>query len=247
MISDGKIYTYDVSLCGGVDFMASDIYQMSDNGRTYYLIKFYGKEAAAWAYNSVSAFELVDGCLKNSLIFENFRSESVHYIEVEYNIPDWSFIVNCDGWHDWIYYFDSSKKLLYEPVQAVVSLFDRYTVFKWNGKMMEVVDNDAANPFLHKDLHGYRCLKKLMTAGKFLVRVDELVDGRLRYASWERHNTMSDKPDLVLFADSQRETDIFRFVNKEYMYEVTDDDMSTLNVYKAGKLIYSARQAYLDQ
>jgi len=66
---------------------------------------------------------------------------------------------------------------------------------------------------------------------KFLIRVDELDNNELRYVSWSKPNSISDKPDLVLFKGVQDFHGTmggvsYTFRNKKIFYQVDQIDVA---------------------
>ncbi|MDF5703167.1 hypothetical protein ONS79_06100 [Aeromonas hydrophila subsp. hydrophila] len=51
---------------------------------------------------------------------------------------------------------------------------------------------------LHPSVREYKSPALMWQTAKFTIRIDELGDGRYRYASWAKGKTLADKPDLVL-------------------------------------------------
>nr|WP_228520224.1 hypothetical protein [Aeromonas hydrophila] len=51
---------------------------------------------------------------------------------------------------------------------------------------------------LHPSVREYKSPALMWQTEKFTIRIDELGDGRYRYASWAKGKTLADKPDLVL-------------------------------------------------
>jgi hypothetical protein len=51
---------------------------------------------------------------------------------------------------------------------------------------------------LYPALRDYQSPELMWQTEKFIIRIDELGDGRYRYASWAKGKTLADKPDLVL-------------------------------------------------
>ncbi|EDM44621.1 hypothetical protein SCB49_13655 [unidentified eubacterium SCB49] len=88
---------------------------------------------------------------------------------------------------------------------------------------------------------------------KFLIKVDKLKDGTIRYMSWDKPKTLSDKPSLVLYnGDIEQQNKYglgydYRFKNGEYIYiienniETTSAKRMMLRVYKNGdEILYTS-------
>ncbi|RCW90791.1 hypothetical protein [Winogradskyella arenosi] len=84
---------------------------------------------------------------------------------------------------------------------------------------------------------------------KFIIKVDQLKDGTLRYMSWNKPNSTKDKPDLVLYNGEKYEQHKYgsgfdyRFENGPYLYIIEDNEETTsakrlmLRLYKANEEI----------
>lgn len=83
---------------------------------------------------------------------------------------------------------------------------------------------------LHESLSEYEKPKILIETEKYIVRIDELATGDLRYASWKIPSTMTDAPELVL-------------LNGEYEYQGSGGDVHY--IFKNGVYKYVVATNYL--
>ncbi len=77
---------------------------------------------------------------------------------------------------------------------------------------------------LHPSIQKFIQPRLMLTTSKFQIRIDELEDGTLRYASWSLNQPMSDKPDLILFNgrqifDGSGGNNYYEFKNDIYSYQ----------------------------
>ncbi|MEV3819753.1 hypothetical protein [Aeromonas dhakensis] len=77
---------------------------------------------------------------------------------------------------------------------------------------------------LYPGLREYKRPELMWQTEKFTIRIDELGDGRYRYASWAKGKALSDKPDLVLKNGTVRMegsggNHTYLFTNGPYRYE----------------------------
>ncbi|MGL6559357.1 hypothetical protein ACSZNH_22285 [Aeromonas dhakensis] len=77
---------------------------------------------------------------------------------------------------------------------------------------------------LYPGLREYKRPELMWLTEKFTIRIDELGDGRYRYASWAKGKALSDKPDLVLKNGTVRMegsggNHTFQFTSGPYRYE----------------------------
>ncbi|BCO13926.1 hypothetical protein H9X88_11155 [Aeromonas hydrophila] len=77
---------------------------------------------------------------------------------------------------------------------------------------------------LYPGLREYQRPELMWQTEKFTIRIDELGDGRYRYASWAKGKALSDKPDLVLSNGTVRVegtggNHTYQFTSGTYRYE----------------------------
>lgn len=88
---------------------------------------------------------------------------------------------------------------------------------------------------------------------KFIIKVDRLKDGTIRYMSWNKPKTVNDRPSLVLYdgeIENQNKYGFgfdYRFLNGEYLYIIENNDETTsdrhlmLRLYKNNQeLLYTS-------
>ncbi|MFD0965212.1 hypothetical protein [Pseudofulvibacter geojedonensis] len=88
---------------------------------------------------------------------------------------------------------------------------------------------------------------------KFIIKVDELKDGTIRYTSWNKPNTTIDRPSLVLYnGEVEKQTKYgsgfdYRFQNGEYLYVIENNIETTsakrlmLRLYKnSDEILYTS-------
>ncbi|KFK92860.1 MULTISPECIES: hypothetical protein [unclassified Serratia (in: enterobacteria)] len=102
---------------------------------------------------------------------------------------------------------------------------------------------------LHPSLKVYQRPVLMWQTDKFTIRIDQLDNGKYRYASWAKENSISEKPDLVLKNgelkfDGSGGNHTFQFQSGPYQYEcrvmvvgASDSPPGVLMVYKKGTLI----------
>lgn len=89
----------------------------------------------------------------------------------------------------------------------------------------------------------------ILETSKFRIRIDDLGNGKFRYASWSIKNKMTDKPDLIMengifSADGTGGNHHYEFKKGDFRYEChfivlgeKNSPPATLIVYQAGKKI----------
>ena len=84
---------------------------------------------------------------------------------------------------------------------------------------------------IHPDVEPWQHNLKVCETDKFLIRLDEMAGGDLRYVSWSKPKTFKDKPDLILFGgESQQQGTMggftYTFKNKNWTYEIDEVQMA---------------------
>lgn len=102
---------------------------------------------------------------------------------------------------------------------------------------------------LHPSLKEYRRPVLMWQTEKFTIRIDQLINGKYRYASWAKGNSNGEKPDLVLTNgevkfEGSGGNHTYQFQSGPYRYEcqvtvigTSDSPPGALMVYKNGTLI----------
>lgn len=102
---------------------------------------------------------------------------------------------------------------------------------------------------IHYSLRDYKTPKFLWKTKRFKVRVDELENGKYRYAVWSVNQSQSEQPDLILTngswaPDGSGGNSYYTFTNGAYRYECylmrigpEDSPPGVLSVYKRNKMI----------
>ncbi len=87
---------------------------------------------------------------------------------------------------------------------------------------------------------------------KFTIRIDELGDGRYRYASWAKGKALSDKPDLVLKNGTVRVegtggNHTFQFTSGPYRYECAVTVLGEQGMPPGELVVYQNEVAIMHQ
>jgi hypothetical protein len=124
-------------------------------------------------------------------------------------------------------------------------------------KQFQVDQKIAEKNTLHSSINEFNNNVFSIKTRKFIVRIDELNDGSLRYASWSINQILAEKPSLVLFNgkrifEGSGGNNYIQFTNKNIVYIVrenrlTDDETPpfVLEVYQNDKLIVDQPAAAL--
>lgn len=180
----------------------------------------FGGETGLW----MNAFVIEGDTINEVSAYDGGNDLDDCGMDVNYEYYDWKERSQETAWEVPFNYFPDTKEL-YIPQAIDNMLTDRYYVYQFNGN--EFVETGLQpRKGLNSDLHEYR---RLMKSGKVRFhkfRIDELEDGRIRYASWDSHSEISEKPDIVLDnGEYDEEKNIFTFHNGNYCYIITEDEI----------------------
>lgn len=198
------------------------------DGSTYYIYKWKcegteGLSACRIVKDTFQTVSAIDG--------KTQMKEGRNDFELNYDYGDWYDKTSGFG-YDWILDYDNKKQNLYVPVITDDLLVtDKYEVWHFNGKKFV---NKGVQPHkdLHKSLASYNNLVLYLTTKDYIVRVDSLSNKKLRYASWKRPKTMSDRPDIIIMGSKRQiyeEDVVYRFVNSKFEYNVSTAVLSIKN------------------
>lgn len=207
----------------------------TNSDKTIYL-----SENLNYGIYSVAAFTKKDGKYVPENAFKvkkNFRSviSSVKYDSWFSSSPDGGFFL-----------FNKDDKTLYIPlIEEYMSGADRYIVYRFDGEHFVYKGKDGGF-WLHQRLRNYDILYALGKTKDFIVRIDRMADGTLRYASWGSNKTMKDKPSIILYGDDiyDGSDNVMSFFNGDFKYSF-DAEKGELRVYEGEKLIKSQKMEIL--
>lgn len=188
------------------------------DGGTYYIVKWFcegteGLSAYTIVQDTFQWVSVMDGKAKTNAWENN--------IELHYDYADWYEKTSGFG-YDWTLTYDSKNQNLYIPqIDEASQVTDRYEVFLFNGHRF-VSQGVQPHRNLYKSLSNYNHLVLYFTTHDYIIRIDSL-NNTLRYASWEKPKTMSDRPDIILNGGRRHNYqghDEFTFVNGDHEYIV---------------------------
>lgn len=199
------------------------------DGTVYYLVNCFYKSSSRDGSEWLEAYKIVGDTIQAVNVADGGNNINNKEFSVNYNIPSWYFATNGAG-NDWILEYDIHSKNLYVPVTTEDgSITDRYKIWHFDGNKF-VCQGEKSHKKLHKSLANYYTLIRYATTKDYILRVDLLDDGELRYASWKRPKTMADKPDIIIKggkwqhrevpSDELRPCDNYRFRNGSFEYVV---------------------------
>lgn len=105
---------------------------------------------------------------------------------------------------------------------------------------------------IHQSLTNYKKSEAYLETKKFKIRIDELENGKYRYASWSITKSTSEKPDLVLnngeiTLDGNGGNHYFTFINLKYTYEIYVSYIGTDETPPASLTVYKEKDIILEQ
>ena len=140
----------------------------------------------------------------------------------------------CTNPDNGFFAFNKSDSSLYVPlITRNLTYADRYTVYHFNGQCFICKSTNSAGYWLYPSLQVFDRLFVVGQTDKYLVRIDYVNNGSLRYASWnkEKDKTMKDKPDIILFNDGQivNEKIVFRSGYYKYIFDYGENNLWVIN------------------
>ena len=132
--------------------------------------------------------------------------------------------------------YDPTSRKLYIPIGVDRGITDRYHVWQFDGDKF-VPLGEHPHKGLHPSLSQYIELVRYVTTRDYIGRVDRLTGNRLRYASWKKPKSISDKPDLIIVKpEDPDDYDNLAFRNGPYEYQIcyteTYDDENGIDKFK---------------
>ena len=191
-----------------------------NDGTTYYIVNCSGKASSRDGYEWLEAYEIVGDTVERVNVVDGSSPyQEDDRFSVNYDIPSWYFATMGAG-YDWILEYDIHTKELYVPITTEDNdMTDRYKAWRFDGERF-VYQGERPNRHLHSNLSQYDRLLQYITTKDYIVRVDLLANGELRYSSWSKTDTMEAVPDLVLTG------------GKKVHYEVASNQLSPCDEYR---------------
>lgn len=166
------------------------------DGTVYYIVNCYGKASSTDGYEWLQAYKIVGDTIQEVNVADGGEKIDNSDFDVNYCIPNWYFTTNGAG-YDWILEYDIKTKNLYVPITKDREILDHYHVWTFNGERF-VYMGEQPHKKLHKSLCEYNRLVYYGSTKDYIIRIDSVDNQGLRYASWKRPKTMTDKPDIII-------------------------------------------------
>lgn len=112
---------------------------------------------------------------------------------------------------------------------------DQYLIYQYNGRHFKY-KKKGCGYWLHPSLGDYEYLYALGKTKDFIVRIDQMHDESLRYASWRANLTMKDKPNIILYSEGYSTDGGLKFYNGDFVYEFNFENQELI-VYREDKII----------
>lgn len=193
----GEIKIVDVYDVEADWYLPLDVHSIvRKDGLTYYIFRIFSKTSASCGYMGMAGYMIDGDSLKRVGVIkcEDLKKD----IEMtEYSISDLYFLTYGHGF-DWIWDYDEKTRTLYVPIFNEYGLTDLYYVYEFDGMEFKRVKGIQPHKGLHESLCDYKCLELYCETKNYIIRIDRCYDGALRYASWKKPLSMSDKPDIVI-------------------------------------------------
>lgn len=224
---DGKYRIIDLGKDDIEEAWVSSVHSIhKDDGSTYYIVERSHRISSNDGYMWMDAFKIDGDSVKyvnvidGSEIIEEQKEDG---FSVNYDISHWDDTTNGEAW-DWLFEYDTDSRDLYVPLtdprDYLPHINDRYRVFHFNGKRF-VEKGVTCNKGLNGSLADYVTLLSYFRTKNYIVRIDSLVSGDYRYASWKATSTMKDKPELVIVGNEHDlDANSYTFLNDGVEYIV---------------------------
>lgn len=227
---DGEVKIEDFRIKEGEPAWVSNVHSIKKNdGPTYYITTRSHRASSNDGYMWMDGFVIDRDTLRCVSVLDCSDDLDECMLDINYYISDWYYRTNGEGW-DWLFEFDTKTRNLYVPLTiyeeaSLPILTDRYKLYHFDG--MKFVDKgEVPHKGLHKSLGDYNRLAKFFRTKNYIIRVDKMVNGDYRYASWKSLSTITDKPELVIMGGKyDEEKDCYTFINEgvEYIAGYNED------------------------
>lgn len=204
----------------------------SIKGKTINIIHYYNLPAKGYIINGLCAVSMKDGAPQKCDLFVNNTETSADFRWEWEMATRYRNIMNGVPTQE---VFDEETNMVYIPYQedSYCEFTDRYIVYGFDGNKF-VYKGNRPNSNIHASLSDYKRISQIYTNSKYTIRIDEMANGRYRYASWSGGKEMCDTPDIILIGNYKDGEYVFENLGVKY---VINDSM--LNIFRGKKCIYS--------
>ena len=198
------------------------------NGETIYAVFTYSSGSNLMHMKGIKAYKIRNHFIESAPVFDTeYGMESSIYV---YYTKDCRYYMRLDCVDGEILLPETREH--HDPYYGDVYT-GRFVSYKWNGSYFS--NNGFEYPLdddLYSSLINYQSYVAQFEFEKWIVRVDQMPDGALRYASWKRPKTTSDVPDMILnkgieYIDESTGIYTYDFKNNEYSYVILYDFYSS--------------------
>lgn len=225
--SDGKVRTIEMHELDEMEIAwVNSVHSLKkEDGTTLYIVARSHRISSACGYMWMEGFVIKENTVKRVSVY-NGSSKPDEDFEMsieEYSIPDWYYKTSL--LYDCRYAYDTETRELYIPEQTDFTLTDRYHVYYFDGDRF-VYSGLKPHKGLHDALYNYKELLKLTRSKDYIVRIDMLENGNMRYASWKMPKDISSEPDIIIIGgEYDKENNVYTFRNGEYSYVIGEKEI----------------------
>lgn len=170
---------------------------VKNDGSVYYIVNSFCRGSNRNdGIGYLEAYKIVGDSVREVNVMNGGTKIDNKDFELEYYFPNWYWITHGAG-YAWIFKYDFANNNLYVPIVVNRNICDRYHVWHFNGDRFVYI-GERPHLNLHKSLCKYESLACYLPTEDYIVRVDSLYNRELRFASWKKPKTMSDKPDVLI-------------------------------------------------
>lgn len=219
---------------GNGPYFVLDVHSIKKNdASTFYLVYGFAQSSYDIRVDFMEAFIIENDTIKQVNAYDGKKGDIQIFCSDSYGQHAW-FDAIWNYHDDCFFTYDNVTRELYVPLTDDGYITDRYLLLEFNGDCF-VKRGIVAHKGLHKSLAQYKMLVRMLDTETYTVRIDELKNGKLRYACWKRSATISSKPDIVIEGGVyNHDTMEYTFKNGEYSYIV---GLGNLIVKKGNKIL----------
>lgn len=236
----GTINDYIKKERDGFGTYYSNIYTIKTDQMMVYLVEYFNRMQTADVGYTITAYIMANDEIKKFDFFhKQGKKNSSLSIECHW----------CD--HERLFYYDKNEKVLYVPIAdnnyAYDCTIDKYDKYELRNNVMEYTKTVGKRYWLHSSLRDFEPsssgVTKQFDTENYHIRLDELGNGNIRYASWAVGTPTTEKPDLVITNGKELDWGHYVFQNGEYKYTCIFDTSESMTFYglltveKNGKIV----------
>jgi hypothetical protein len=175
-------YSFDYKNTCSDGYTTDAIYTI-DN---YYLLVFSERVSNRYSVSVTQKVIAIDENIEKAPIFKT-RQRNIDEMSIQFEDYDYSDIE--------ITYNSVDQKLYIPLIDEEESFTDKNLVYQWKEDHFEYIGTKSV---LHSSIENYKRKERIFETERFRIKIDQMNNGKYRYASWSKDKIMADKPDLII-------------------------------------------------